>query len=233
MTITGDDIESLLDGSADPHPPVEVEGSSEPPAELVGSPGPSGVQTQAQASAARLAQIVNLHISGMSLAAIGATIGASADEVDRMLAQDAQRYVRSQPALRVYVRNFISEKYSALLDAVWEKATDKTSPVKLEHQDRALRILDKMARLHGAEAPAQAEVKIESTPEAVDKLVRALSQAQGFGYDVGIFDAEVVDGEVLSNTVHEAVEQSAAALDKSSLDVGTAQPDDENWSDQP
>ena len=186
-------------------------------------------QTQAQAAAARLAQIVNLHISGMSLAAIGAAIGASADEVDRMLAQDTQRYVRSQPALRVYVRNYVSEKYSKLLDAVWDEATDKNHRAKLENQDRALRILDKMARLHGAEAPTQAEVKVEAAPEAVEKLVQVLSQAQGFGYDVDIFDGDVVDAEL----VHDAVGQSAGALESASRAVEQEQPDDENWGDQP
>ena len=38
----------------------------------------------ARANAARLAQIVNLHIAGFSLAEIGASIGASADEIERM-----------------------------------------------------------------------------------------------------------------------------------------------------
>lgn len=185
--------------------------------------GVTGVQTPAQASAARLAQIVNLHIAGMSLSDIGAAIGATADEVDRMLAADAQRYVRSQPALRTYVRNYISGKYTTLLEAVWDDASDKNARNKLEAQDRALRILDKMAKLHGAEAPTQAEVKVEAAPEAVEKLVQVLSQAQGFGYDTSIFD--VVDGEV----VHEATEQSAAALEVSGNAVGEDQPGDENW----
>jgi hypothetical protein len=185
--------------------------------------GVTGVQTPAQASAARLAQIVNLHIAGMSLSDIGAAIGASADEVDRMLASDAQRYVRSQPALRTYVRNYISGKYTTLLEAVWDDASNKNARNKLEAQDRALRILDKMAKLHGAEAPSQAEVKVEAAPEAVEALVAALSAQQGFGYDASIFD--VVDGEV----VHEAVGESAAALEVSGNAVADPQPGDEDW----
>lgn len=198
--------------------------------------GGGAVQTQAQAAAARLAQIVNLHIGGYSLAQIGASIGASADEVDRMLAQDAQRYVRSQPALRVYVRNYVSERYSKLLDAVWDDAVDMTPQgkitvqgfdKKLASQDRAIKILDRMAKLHGADAPTQAEVKVEAAPEAVEKLVHLLSQSQGLGYDMDIFD--VVDAEV----VHDAVAQSeSATLDASEM-VGEDQPGDENWGDQP
>lgn len=160
-----------------------------------------------EAQAARLAQIVNLHIAGYSLADIGAAIGASEAEVDRMLTQDMARYVRSQPALRTYIRNYISGKYTALLEAVWDEATDKTHGEKLEHQDRALRILDRMAKLHGAEAPSQAEIKMDAAPEVVDRLVQAIAANQGLGYDATIFD--VVDAEV----VHEAAGHDALALE--------------------
>lgn len=179
-------------------------------------------QTAAQASAARLAQIVNLHIAGYSLSAIGASIGATADEVDRMLATDAARYVRSQPALRTYVRNWVSERYTKLLDAVWDEATDKNHKEKLEHQDRALRILDRMERLHGASAPTQHEVAVEPAPDAVEKLVAALSASQGLGYDTSIFDT--VEGQ----TVDDAVGDSLAALERASAQVEEPQPGDED-----
>lgn len=162
-----------------------------------------------QARAQRLAQVVNLHIAGFSLTQIGSAIGASADEVDQMLASDAARYVRSQPALRTYVRNWISERYTKMLDADWEQATDKGHPHKLEHQDRVLRILDSMRKLHGADAPVQTEVKVEAAPEAVEKLVSALASQQGLGYDDSIFD--VVDAEL----VHEAAEQAPQATEVS------------------
>ena len=160
--------------------------------------------------AARLAQIVNLHIAGFSLAQIGAQIGASADEVDRMIQRDAARYVRSQPQLRVYVRNYISERYTKLLEANWDEATDRHSPKKLENQDRVIRVLDSMRKLHGADAPTQAEVKVEAAPEAVEALVKVLSAQQGLGYDESIFD--VIDAEV----VHEMVSESEDAT----LDAG-------------
>src|SRR5690606_7006872 len=100
-------------------------------------------------AAARLAQIVNLHIAGMSLSQIGAAVGATADEVDRMLQRDAARYVRSQPALRVYVRNWISEKYMKMIEADWTAASDEHHREKLENQDRVDRFLRSMAKLHG------------------------------------------------------------------------------------
>lgn len=179
--------------------------------------------TEDLANAQRLAQIVNLHISGLSLGQIGAQIGATADEVDRMIQSDAARYVKTQPQLRVFVRNYVSGKYSELLAAIWDDAVDMTTNQKLTvqgfdrklaSQDRAIKILERMAKLHGAEAPTQTEVKVESAPEAVDKLVQALSMARGQGYDPSIFD--IVDVEV----VEEVVAQSHEALQESSDRVG-------------
>lgn len=177
--------------------------------------------TQAQAQAARLAQVANLLIAGHSLTSIGAAIGASADEVDAMLNADMSRYVRNQPALRVFVRNYLSSKYTTLLDAVWDEATDKLHGQKLEHQDRALRILKEMGRLHGADAPTQAEVKVEAGSETIDAVVARLAASSGKGYDASIFD--VVDAEV----VHEAPAQALAALEAASDQVDQPQAGDE------
>ena len=170
-------------------------------------------------TAARLAQMVNLHIAGYSLSQIGDALGCTAEEVDRILAQDVSRYVRSQPALRVYVRNWISERYGKLLEADWDEATDKTHPKKLENQDRAMRILDRMAKLHGADAPVQQEITIDSAPEAVEKLVQVLSQAQGLGYDEDIFD--VVDAEIIHEMVEELHEKTEASDVESEADDET------------
>ena len=174
-------------------------------------------------SSTRLAQIVNLHIAGYTLAQIGKAIGATADEVDRMLQEDAARYVRSQPALRVYVRNYVSDKYTRLLDTVWDDATDKTAPKMLESQDRAMRILDGLRKLHGADAPTQTEVTVEAAPEAVDRLVKALSAQDGYAFDENIFDAEVIEdpavGDRVGDLVHEAAADGPAALARASTAV--------------
>lgn len=163
----------------------------------------------------QLAQIINLHIAGYSLAEIGTAIGATAEEVDKMIQGSSTRYIKNQPALRAYVRNYVSGKYTALLDTVWDQATDKTDPRMLEAQDRAMKLLNNMAKLHGAVAPEQKEITLDSTPEAVERLVNVLAAQRGQGYDMDIFDGEVVEGEVLSETVHQAAEQSAKALEVS------------------
>src|ERR1700751_2145238 len=196
---------------------------------LVRTPAQKAAATKAakqqldHANAVRLAQIVNLHLAGMSLGEIGAQIGATADEGDRMLAPDAARYVKSQPALRVYVRNYISSKYTELLDAVWDDATDKTSSgkvnvggfdLKLASQDRAIKILDRMAKLHGADAPVQQGVKVDAAPETVENMVKILAARSGQAYDDSVFD--VVDAEL----VEDAVDEAHAALEVSGNAVG-------------
>lgn len=167
------------------------------------------LDAQVKQDAVRLAQIVNLHLAGFSLADIGAQIGATADEVDRMLTQDAARYVRNQPALRAYVRNWVSSKYMTMIEADWPEASDPNAKERLENQDRVMRMLDRMAKLHGAEVPSQSEVKVDAAPEAVERLVAALAAGQGLGYDANIFD--VVDADV----VEDAVTESARALEVS------------------
>jgi hypothetical protein len=187
-------------------------------------PGSAQAEATARVEALRLAQIVNLHIAGYSLADIGESIGATAAEVDRMLTQDAARYVRSQPALRVFVRNWISEKYHGLLEASYDQATDKTSDKQLEFYDRTLRTLAQMQRLHGAEVPTQSEVKLDAAPEMVQSMVEALSKQQGQAYDPTIFD-DIVDAEIISDS-HDETQR---ALEESSERVADLQPDDEEF----
>lgn len=141
-----------------------------------------------------------------------------------MLSADTARYVKSQPALRTYVRNYISGKYTELLETVWDRATDDQHVENLEAQDRALRILDRMGRLHGAEAPVQSEVKVESAPEAVEELVKRLASAQGLGYNMNVFDT--VSGTVVHSDIERAVEQSARALEVSGNAVEESDGDD-------
>jgi hypothetical protein len=177
-------------------------------------------QALAQTNAVRLAQIVNLHIAGFSLADIGAQIGATPEEVDRLITSDAARYVRNQPALRAYVRNWISSKYMKMIEADWDHASDESASDKLEHQDRVMRMLDRMAKLHGAEMPTQSEVKVDAAPEAVERLVNALANGKGLGYNADIFD--VVDAEV----VHEASDEMAEATEVSGNAAGQPQEGD-------
>lgn len=212
MTADPDDLDDLLDDLPVETPEPRAKGAAIP---LRRTPAQKAKATQAfekaqqaqalQTQAQRLAQIVNLHIAGHSLASIGAAIGADEAEVDRLLSNEAARYVRNQPALRVYVRNFLSEKYTALLDAVWDEATDKKSKVKFEAQDRSLRILKEMGRLHGADAPTQTEIKVEAMPESVERVVAALAAGNGLGYDDTIFDT--VPGEVIHQAATDAAEQ--------------------------
>lgn len=169
----------------------------------------------------RLAQMVNLHIGGYSLDEIAHGLGMTVDEVTQSLERDTAKYIKSQPALRIYARNFISSKYMDLLEAIWDDATDK-SPQKmsaagfdkrLASQDRAIKILSELTKLHGAAAPVQTEVKVESSSEAVDALMHALTAKDGLDYDLDVFD--IVDAEV----VHDSAVVSGNELEAASRAV--------------
>lgn len=173
-----------------------------------------------KAAAQQLAQIVNLRIGGHSYASIGAAIGKSADEVEQMVTNSAGAYVRTQPALRVFVRNFISEKYSGMLDATYPQAVDTTRPDQLDYVSSVQKTLKDMAALHGANAPLQSEVTVEASDETVEALVASLAKTRGLSYDYDVFDADDVD-EVMDD-IHEAdvleLEASTAAVEESTDD---------------
>ena len=63
---------------------------------------------------------------------------------------------------------------------------------------------------------------VDAAPEAVEKLVSALAAGQGLGYDMDIFDGEVIDSEA----VHDAVDQAHAALEASGAAVEALHDDD-------
>lgn len=186
-------------------------------------------RTKAKADAAQLAQVVNLVIAGHSFEDIAESIGATAAEVEAMITNGSARFVRTQPALRVWVRNWINAKYTSMIDANWDQATDPMHPEKLENQTNVIKMLTGMERLHGAAAPTQSEVKVEHSHDAVEVLVRKLAEQQGQGYDVTIFDDDdTVDAEV----IHDSAENALAALEAASKDVGLDQPDDEDLSNR-
>lgn len=172
-----------------------------------------------KAKAARLAQMINLHIAGYSFADIAEALGATVAEVENMVTADTATYIKSQPALRIYVRNWISEKYAKMIEADWDEASDANAPGKLENQDRVMRMLDKMERLHGAAAPSQTEIKVDAAPEAVEALVQALAGQQGMGYDVDVFDT------VPGTLVHDMADEATKALTVSGNQIEEGEPD--------
>lgn len=170
-------------------------------------------ESEADAVAARTAQIANLLIAGHTFETIGRQIGMSAVELEREFTKDSARYVRTQASLRIWVRNWISAKYSTMIEANWDHAKDKTSAERLENQDRVIKMLNGMERLHGAAAPTQSEIKVDAAPEMVQKVVDAIASKAGVGYDMDIFD---IDPDDITETVHEAPGASLAALEQAS-----------------
>lgn len=166
------------------------------------------------AAAQQLAQMVNLKIAGHSFASIGAAIGKTADEVEQMFEREAGRYIRTQPALRAYARNMISEKTMGLLEATYDQAVDTKRPDQLEYVASAQKTLRDLARLHGADAPTQSEVTVAASDETVEALVNSLAQGKGLSYDMDVFDLDPEDVEEMVEQSHAALEASEATLDQ-------------------
>lgn len=180
----------------------------------------------ADEAAARSAQIANLLIGGHTMASIAAATGQSEDELEQMLAADSARFIRSQKSLRVWTRRYISERYSRMLEANIDAATDKMHPARLENQDRVLRILAGLERLHGAAAPTQTEVSVEAAPEAIERMVALLAAEQGKGYDPDIFTLSDDDVTEVREVAHAAPANALAALEAAADATEQDQPED-------
>lgn len=213
--------DDLLDEMTSRRPPIPVVRSAKQRKAAARAAAKRAEAEALRTQGQRLAQIVNLHIGGYSFADIAISIGATEAEVERLLMTETARYVRTQPALRIYVRNFVSEKYTKLLDNVWDRAMDEKHEANLDAHDRALKILNNMAKLHGAAAPTQTEVTVDAAPDAVERLVAALASAQGQGYDEAIFDV------AFTEDVHEAAVESPRALEAASDAVENETGDDD------
>lgn len=183
-------------------------------------------KTKADAVAARTAQIANLLISGHTFESIGAQIGMTATELEREFNKDSARYVRTQASLRIWVRNYLSSQYAAMLAVDMPRATDAQRPDMLEHQDRAMRLLKEMGRLHGAEAPTQSEVKVEAAPESIERMVRKLAEQQGAGYDMDVFDLDDDDVTEVGEQAQAAPADALRALEAASREVERPQEGD-------
>lgn len=162
--------------------------------------------------AQRLAQIVNLQIAGYSLAQIAAGSGTTVAELERLLTKDTGTFVRTLPAMRAHARSRISGELHAMTEAVREMALNPTKIVEidgeavevandrmLDAQDRMLRNVKELAKLYGAYAPTQTEVKIENAPEAVERLIQKIAEAEGLGYDSSVFDDDIEDAEIVED----------------------------------
>lgn len=171
-----------------------------------------------KAAAQQLAQMVNLVIAGHSLAAIGASIGKSADEVEQMLVRESGRYIRTQPALRAYARSLISEKTAGLLEATYDQAIDTKRPDQLDYVASVQKTLRDLARLHGADAPTQTEVTVGASDETVEALVATLAQGKGLAYNDDVFDLDPDDVEEIVEASHREVEAAHDAVEDSDGD---------------
>jgi phosphoglycolate phosphatase-like HAD superfamily hydrolase len=153
-------------------------------------------------SATKAEAAVTLAMMGASPTDIAKTLNYSsayraARAVERALASAA-----NDPLEREQMRKLIGKRLDRLLSAVMGNALDPNNPNQLAFHARALAVVDRQAKLYGADAPLQVQVnaadeqilafvEMVSPNAAADKLaIEADPMA-----DEDIVDAEVIDGE--------------------------------------
>lgn len=144
-------------------------------------------------TATRAAAAVSMKIAGASYSDIARTLGYSSafharSAVERVLAESAD-----DEDDKARMKVLISRRLDRLLKSVMPRAVDPKDPEHLAYNARALAIVDRQARLHGADAPATAVVV---TPDAqrVEQYVAtvlALARAGDAAQEQDIIEAEL------------------------------------------
>lgn len=116
---------------------------------------------------------VSLRVAGATYGEIAETLGyanasAARDAVETSLA------AKTSESDRESIRRTEGARLDRLLRGVWRKATDDTHPEHLAAVGKALAIIDRHARLFGADAP-QEVVHYMPTQEQIDTWVEQIA----------------------------------------------------------
>lgn len=138
---------------------------------------------------------LTLRLSGAPYAAIARTLefvnaGAARSAVEQLLAESggSERDIAAARAMT-------SSRLERLLRSTWPKATDPDDPDHLQYVRTSLAIIDRHARLLGADAPQKLEVYTpdqKAQEEWVQAMLREVGP-DGVEEEENIIDAEIVE----------------------------------------
>jgi len=141
----------------------------------------------------------------VALRLAGASYSAIAEIQELQSPQHARQVIEEALAASVdeakdipKMRAVTSMRLDRLLQAVWGPATDQKHRDHLNYSRTALAIIDRQAKLHGADAPQRVEVSRPDDERKEAWLRLALQQVggmKGLEAEADIIDAEVVDGD--------------------------------------
>lgn len=141
---------------------------------------------------------VALRLAGASYSAIAEIQDLANPAQARQVVEEALAASVNEQKDIEKMRALTSLRLERLLQSVWGPATDATNREHLNYSRTALAIVDRLSKLHGADAPQRLEV---STPDAERKeawLRLAMERVGGLGAieeEADIIDAEVLEGD--------------------------------------
>lgn len=159
------------------------------------NPEASLVENAVDRSATKAEAAVAMALYGASYTEIKNQLGYSSAYRARAAVERALAASADSEDDRDKMRTLISKRLNRLLAAHMPKAVNPEEPNQLAYSARALAIIDRQAKLYGADAPTQIAVSVsdDHIREYLEALVPAAREDQ-LQIEADIMDADVVEG---------------------------------------
>lgn len=134
--------------------------------------------------------------------------GALWDEIAEVLGYPTGRTAQVQvekalekeldtPEGREFLKRLADERYNRLLRAVWTQSIDPDHPDQLAYFDRSVKVIERLNKLHGLDAPTEYVVSTPSQAELESWVAQMTAASTPEVEQADIFGGEVVAGEVV------------------------------------
>lgn len=153
------------------------------------------VETAIDKSATKAEAAVALLVYGASYTEIKNRLGYSSAYRARMACERALAASADSEEDRDKMRLLIGKRLNRLLSSHMAQAVDPKNPAQLAYSARVLAIIDRQAKLYGADAPTQ--IQITPSDQYIQEfleMVVPMAKADQDQIEADIMDADVVEG---------------------------------------
>lgn len=165
------------------------------PTGVIDDSGHVGNSALSEARIRKAESAITLRRSGATWDEIAEVLGFPTGHHCQLATEKALQKALDNPEGRAFMRKLAGDRLDRLLRSVWKDSINEGSPTHLASMDRALKIIDRQAKLHGLDAPTEYVV---STPTAAE-IERWVSEVSGAGTkqieEADIFG--VIEGKVV------------------------------------
>lgn len=161
---------------------------SDPSTDLMVSEDAEDTPTRANAGVA-------LRIAGASWSDIARTVGYSSAHRARQAVERALADTADDPEDRAAQRNLADRRLNRLLQSVMGKAVDPMNPDQIAFNRQALALVDRIARLHGVDAPTA----VEYTTPSAERVAQVVGQVIGLIRTEQAAEADIIDAEIVED----------------------------------